>query len=198
MSQCCICLKGETLSFVHWKIAQIICPQVDYLCLDFDAWTETQKANGIFGTVGEESYSCLMMVYSAGHVLYKYVGKDNYKSNKHAVIVHVPNINIIIMSHSCGSHSHSKVNKPFQKLNKVIYVAITCSCMSWLAWQQQLCKLISHIATYYIIYVGSFKILRLHLHRSRHSHTSSMQAPFSICWPKLSPMSTCPKQNLVL
>ena len=30
------------------------------------------------------------------------------------------------------------------------------------------------------------------------THVSSMQAPFSICWPKLSPMSTCPKQNLVL
>ena len=55
------------------------------------------------------------MVYSAGHVLYKYVGKYNYKSNEQAVIVHVPNNNIIITSQSCGSHSHSKVNnKPFK------------------------------------------------------------------------------------
>ena len=41
---------------------------------------------------------CLMMVYSAGHVLYKYVGKYNYKSNKQEVIVYVPN-NILLPCH---------------------------------------------------------------------------------------------------
>lgn len=73
-----------------------------------------------------------------------------------------------------------------QKVNKVIYVAIACSYMSWLAWQQYLCKLISHIATHYMFYVGSFKMscqnLRLNLHRGIHTlhpckHASQFVGP---------------------